>query len=121
MHNRRFVKRVLMTTDTVGGVWTYVVDLVKEYHKRGIEVALATMGPLPAKYQLQQIAGITNVELFESSYKLEWMDDPWKDIEEASEWLLELEIITHPDIIDRKSTRLNSSHVRISYAVFCLK
>src|SRR3989442_3588149 len=25
-----------------------------------------------------------------------------------------------PDI-DRKSTRLNSSHVRISYAVFCLK
>src|SRR5690554_7470635 len=24
-------------------------------------------------------------------------------------------------ILDRKSTRLNSSHVRISYAVFCLK
>src|SRR5699024_11926272 len=26
-----------------------------------------------------------------------------------------------PDNIDRKSTRLNSSHVSISYAVFCLK
>src|SRR3989442_8922384 len=25
------------------------------------------------------------------------------------------------DALDRKSTRLNSSHVRISYAVFCLK
>src|SRR5690554_7773622 len=25
------------------------------------------------------------------------------------------------DRVDRKSTRLNSSHVRISYAVFCLK
>src|SRR5690625_6405351 len=25
------------------------------------------------------------------------------------------------DILDRKSTRLNSSHVAISYAVFCLK
>src|SRR5436305_482690 len=25
------------------------------------------------------------------------------------------------DQLDRKSTRLNSSHVRISYAVFCLK
>src|SRR3954454_19303925 len=24
-------------------------------------------------------------------------------------------------VVDRKSTRLNSSHVRISYAVFCLK
>src|SRR3989442_10537251 len=26
-----------------------------------------------------------------------------------------------PRLEDRKSTRLNSSHVRISYAVFCLK
>src|SRR5690606_40669686 len=26
-----------------------------------------------------------------------------------------------PDRPDRKSTRLNSSHVKISYAVFCLK
>src|SRR5437870_8300612 len=27
----------------------------------------------------------------------------------------------HVDRLDRKSTRLNSSHVAISYAVFCLK
>src|SRR3712207_6976308 len=26
-----------------------------------------------------------------------------------------------PDRVDRKSTRLNSSHANISYAVFCLK
>src|SRR5699024_842270 len=30
-------------------------------------------------------------------------------------------ISTNPVLIDRKSTRLNSSHVSISYAVFCLK
>src|SRR5579872_7536895 len=29
--------------------------------------------------------------------------------------------LTAPSTRDRKSTRLNSSHVRISYAVFCLK
>src|SRR5690606_42130227 len=28
---------------------------------------------------------------------------------------------TPPTTLDRKSTRLNSSHVKISYAVFCLK
>src|SRR5204862_6521990 len=33
-----------------------------------------------------------------------------------SNWLL-----TPPVTLDRKSTRLNSSHVEISYAVFCLK
>src|SRR5688572_31998912 len=34
-------------------------------------------------------------------------------------------LIEHPEVlvvrIDRKSTRLNSSHSQISYAVFCLK
>src|SRR3712207_8491441 len=29
--------------------------------------------------------------------------------------------IHHVHILDRKSTRLNSSHANISYAVFCLK
>src|SRR3712207_6879867 len=28
---------------------------------------------------------------------------------------------SHVDFVDRKSTRLNSSHANISYAVFCLK
>src|SRR5699024_12069243 len=30
-------------------------------------------------------------------------------------------VLQHEDFKDRKSTRLNSSHVSISYAVFCLK
>src|SRR3712207_7340278 len=29
--------------------------------------------------------------------------------------------VSGQDLIDRKSTRLNSSHANISYAVFCLK
>src|SRR5690554_7358909 len=40
---------------------------------------------------------------------------------QSGSWLdseVELDRRTSPD---RKSTRLNSSHVRISYAVFCLK
>src|SRR5207249_9035440 len=32
-----------------------------------------------------------------------------------------VERIIYAEILDRKSTRLNSSHVSISYAVFCLK
>src|SRR5437773_3807688 len=30
-------------------------------------------------------------------------------------------VVTGKPLIDRKSTRLNSSHITISYAVFCLK
>src|SRR5690554_7353679 len=35
--------------------------------------------------------------------------------------LVSLMVAAHAYSGDRKSTRLNSSHVRISYAVFCLK
>src|SRR3712207_7812034 len=38
--------------------------------------------------------------------------------------MLELTVTARPDgnlLADRKSTRLNSSHANISYAVFCLK
>src|SRR3712207_8170077 len=33
----------------------------------------------------------------------------------------DLDEVTKEDYLDRKSTRLNSSHANISYAVFCLK
>src|SRR5947209_16312729 len=41
-------------------------------------------------------------------------------------WIDKVPNLSHPDIwleleTDRKSTRLNSSHANISYAVFCLK
>src|SRR5699024_11231920 len=41
----------------------------------------------------------------------------------SSKWISPPETIfsEKPRIQDRKSTRLNSSHVSISYAVFCLK
>src|SRR5690606_40685775 len=32
-----------------------------------------------------------------------------------------IRVCSHTSQTDRKSTRLNSSHVKISYAVFCLK
>src|SRR3712207_8397201 len=41
------------------------------------------------------------------------------DVVDASN--LQRQILHNMDRIDRKSTRLNSSHANISYAVFCLK
>src|SRR5690554_7000588 len=40
---------------------------------------------------------------------------------EARDWLGAVLGELRGSRLDRKSTRLNSSHVRISYAVFCLK
>src|SRR5690606_40255781 len=46
---------------------------------------------------------------------LEQIDQPLQQVADAPEAALEFH--RH---LDRKSTRLNSSHVKISYAVFCL-
>src|SRR3712207_8475561 len=43
------------------------------------------------------------------------------DLEPLGEAALVLEALAEPPGLDRKSTRLNSSHANISYAVFCLK
>src|SRR5690554_7194555 len=40
-------------------------------------------------------------------------------LKEPDSFKVEVDYLATPS--DRKSTRLNSSHVRISYAVFCLK
>src|SRR5690554_7606721 len=46
----------------------------------------------------------------------------WLDYDATvEETLLSMRRAGASAILDRKSTRLNSSHVRISYAVFCLK
>lgn len=91
--------RVLMTADTVGGVWTYAVGLARELHRRGSQVALATMGaPLSAdQYEAADRAGVAGI--FESCYKLEWMDEPWEDVSRAGQWLLDVERRFQPDVV----------------------
>jgi glycosyltransferase involved in cell wall biosynthesis len=94
-----FMKRILMTADTIGGVWTYAFELAKCLDKYGIEVHLACMGKLLSADQLLLVKDIKNLSIHSSNYKLEWMKDPWEDIEKAGNWLLELERYIQPDII----------------------
>jgi glycogen synthase len=92
-------RRLLMTTDTVGGVFDYTVELSRWLSRCGIEVLLATMGTPLASGQVRALASIERLKVFESRFKLEWMDEPWGDVDEAGEWLLEIENSTRPDVV----------------------
>ncbi|MFP4012742.1 MAG: glycosyltransferase family 4 protein [Chitinispirillaceae bacterium] len=96
---KKEVKRVFMTADTVGGVWTYAVELIRALGEHGIEVALASMGKSLDSDQKNEIRSLRNVELFESRYKLEWMRDPWEDVDLAGEWLLAISQCIQPDLV----------------------
>ena len=99
MHGSGLPTRILMISDTVGGVWTYTLELARALEARGVEVVLATMGGLLSDQQRHELGALSNVELFESDWKLEWMGDPWDDLRRAGEWLLEIEAGIAPDCI----------------------
>jgi glycosyltransferase involved in cell wall biosynthesis len=92
------VRRVLMTADTVGGVWTYALALARALGERGVAVDLATMGPPPSGDQRREAAG-AGVRLFESDFSLEWMEQCWEDVDRAAGWLLDLEQRCQPDVV----------------------
>lgn len=92
-------RKVLMTTDTVGGVWNYSLELARGLAEKGIEVALATMGAPINELQRDKVDRIPGLRVFESHFKLEWMEDPWRDADKAGDWLLNLESRIGPDLV----------------------
>ena len=53
-----------MTADTVGGVWTYALELARALEPHGVEIALATMGrPLSAS-QWQEARAVGSLQVF---------------------------------------------------------
>ena len=97
------IKRILMTGDTVGGVWTYTMELAEALGADGIHVVLAALGGAPSDAQRDEAARIPNLELLASDFKLEWMDDPWRDVAESGNWLLDLEEQYAPDLVHLNS------------------
>jgi glycogen(starch) synthase len=88
-----------MTTDAIGGVWQYSLELCRQFARSGVQVALAVLGGTLSLSQREQVSRQRNVTLYESQYRLEWMQDPWKDLDEAAGWLLALEAATGADVI----------------------
>jgi glycogen(starch) synthase len=86
---------VLMTADTVGGVWTYAMELTRALPD--VRFTIATMGRRPSDGQRAEVP--PNAELIESEYKLEWQDQPWHDVDESGRWLMDLEVRVQPDIV----------------------
>ena len=93
------IQKILMTTDTVGGVWNYSVQLCRVLNDYGIEVHLAAMGSWPSEDQQKEIDQLKKTILYKSDYKLEWMQDPWNDVEQAGKWLNSIYHTIQPQII----------------------
>ena len=91
--------RVLLTADTVGGVWTYARELATGLSRRGIQVTLVSFGHVPEPRQMEWTQCLRNLDYRPTAFRLEWMQDSAADSAESSAFLLNVIRETRPDIL----------------------
>lgn len=90
--------RVLMTSDAVGGVWTYAMQLAAALENR-VRFLLAVTGEAPSGEQIGEASRIKGLQLRHRPYQLEWAENPWSDVAATGSWLRDLEQDFRPDVI----------------------
>ena len=96
--------RVLLTTDTVGGVWTFTRELTAELLGRGHAVALVSFGRQPSPEQTrwadqQSRRFATAFSYAASDAPLEWMDDNGQAYSRGLLTLLRVAELFAPDLL----------------------
>jgi glycogen(starch) synthase len=95
--------RVLMTTDTVGGVWIYSTDLVRGLVEAGHEICLVSFGGLPDADQARSIDDLQAISpsrfcFVATEFPLEWTSGDAR-VAESSRYLENLIQTFHPDLL----------------------
>jgi glycosyltransferase involved in cell wall biosynthesis len=88
-----------MTADSVGGVFSYALDLSAGLRARGVEVWLAVMGGRLDAAQRAAARAVDGLHVEDRDFALEWMPDPWDDVAAAGRWLTALSDRVRPDVV----------------------
>ena len=105
--------RVLVTADTVGGVWTYTKELVTGLARRGVEVTLVSFGEIPRPAQSDWIMALPGVDFYPTGFRLEWMQEAAADLTQSADYLLRIISETKPDILHLSQYAYGSLPVEI--------
>ena len=89
---------VLITADTVGGVWTYTRELVCGLLNRGHRVTLVSFGRMPSPAQVSWIQH-NRLSYCPTAFPLEWMQDAQEGIVESAKYLQQVIRDSKPDLL----------------------
>ena len=98
--------RVLVTTDAVGGVWTYSLDLARGLAAKDVATVLAVMGPSPSADQLEQVRAIPGLSLIDTGLPLDWTAADEAGIIEAGAAVRDLAATFEADLVHLNSPAL---------------
>lgn len=96
--------RILLTTDTIGGVWTFTKELTAELLERGHAVAMVSLGRQPSHEQREWCATQNRIfgpsfEFTASSIPLEWMENNEFVLEQGAGVLFHVAQRFRPDLL----------------------
>lgn len=84
------LKRIMLTTDTVGGVWRYSIELARGFTECGARVSLVTLGPPPSDSQRAEAGSISRLRLVTTDLPLDWLADSPAQLADAANALVRL-------------------------------
>lgn len=90
---------VLVTADTLGGVWTYTQELVAGLVRRGHKITLVSFGKLPCTSQIKWMQSLGGLDFRPTPFALEWMQDCAEDIRLSTQYLEDLIREVKPDLL----------------------
>ena len=90
---------ILVTADTLGGVWTYTRELVTGLLRRGERVTLVSFGNIPTPAQTRWMDALENFHYRPTAFKLEWMLDSEADMAASAQYLQAVIEETRPDLL----------------------
>jgi glycogen synthase len=92
---------ILVTADTVGGIWTYSRELVTGLLRLGARVTLVSFGDPPAPGQTRWMESIhgPDFDYRPTAFKLEWMQDSATDMHASAEYLRGVIRESEPDVL----------------------
>jgi len=90
---------ILITSDTVGGVWTHTQELVSGLVRAGHQITLVSFGKLPLPHQTAWMKVLPRLDYRPTEYRLEWMEVADRDIEESRRYLELLVREVRPDVL----------------------
>jgi len=90
---------VLITADTLGGVWVYTRELVTGLVERGVRVTLVSLGRIPTREQTAWLDAFPSVDFRPTAFRLEWMQESAADLERSTEYLSQLVREVQPDLL----------------------
>jgi glycosyltransferase involved in cell wall biosynthesis len=90
---------VLMTADAVGGVWSYALDLADGLAELDVSVTLAVTGAQLSSAQRAELRSSRVARCFAADFAVEWMPNPWRDVDRTVSWLREIEEAVQPDVV----------------------